>query len=333
MIYPSDLKGFKPVVYLRISSDEQGPQDKGKPLEKRQNMKNQLAKVKSFLKEHGLSMPKDENIHYELASGGDPTRPILKRAIQQNVDMKGKKMFVVAELSRFHRDIRHGMKDTIPLFENDVPLLATDDSLITGTKNRPEGDNDILMGLKISLATGERERLRKRVRGAIATKTAQGIFVSKGLELFPEADGDIYQFVIDNISKAAGKKDGGIGFEAFFRLLETVYGKKPPFSNQWARKSSTRILELKSEMSPEEFDDWNNFRKRILEMERSFGKDDWRTKAVRYRSNGYLTAPLDDNFSIQPSEEIIQNAIDNIEENLSFKDARKYRAKISKRRV
>ena len=98
MITPRDLKGFKPVVYLRISTDEQGPQDKGKTLEKRQGMVNQLAKVKRYLKENNLPMPKPENIHYELASGGDPTRPILKRAIEQVVGMKGKKMFVVSEL-------------------------------------------------------------------------------------------------------------------------------------------------------------------------------------------------------------------------------------------
>ena len=156
-------------------------------------MVNQLAKVKRYLKDNGLPMPKPENIHYELASGGDPTRPVLKRAIQQAVDMKGKRMFVVAELSRFARRIRYGMKDTIPLFENDIPLVATDDQMITGTKNNPQAQQDIMMGIAIALATGEREKLRQRVRSSIETKTAQGIFVSKGLEIFPEADGDIYQ--------------------------------------------------------------------------------------------------------------------------------------------
>ena len=329
MIYPKDLKGIKPVVYLRISNREQVPQDKGKIPEKQQGFKNQLAKVESYLKAHGLSMPKPENIHYEMASGGDPTRPILKRAIQQAVDMKGKRMFVVAELSRFHRDLRYGMKDTIPMYENDIRLIVTDDSLITGTKASPEGDNDILMGLKISLAQGERERLRKRVKGSIATKQAQGVFTSKGLEIYPEADGDIYQYVIDNVEKFAPEKKGGIGWAASYRLLETVYGKTPPFSNQWARKAAQRILDMKGGMTPEEFDTWNTFRKRILEMERSFGKDDWRMKAVRYRSNGYLTAPLDDNYSTKPTEEIIQDAIDNIGNNLSFKDARKYGNKVS----
>jgi DNA invertase Pin-like site-specific DNA recombinase len=333
MIYPSDLKGFKPVVYLRISSDEQGPQDKGKPLEKRQAMVNQLAKVKRYLKDNGLPMPKPENIHYELASGGDPTRPVLKRAIQQAVDMKGKRMFVVAELSRFARRIRYGMKDTIPLFENDIPLVATDDQMITGTKNNPQAQQDIMMGIAIALATGEREKLRQRVRSSIETKTAQGIFVSKGLEIFPEADGDIYQYVIDNVEKFAPKDKGGLGWTASYRLLETIYGSKPPFSNQWSRKASKRILDLKGEMTPEEFENWNNFRKRILEMERMFGKDDFRLKAVRYRSNGYLTDPLNPNFSTQPDEEMIQNAIDNPADNLSFKDARKYRKDISKKRV
>jgi len=333
MIYPSDLKGYKPVVYVRISSDEQLPQDKGKELDKMTGFKNQLNKAKSWLKANGLSMPKAEHIHYELASGGDPTRPILRRAINQAVGMKGKRMFVVAELSRFHRNLRYGMKETIPLYENDIPLVATDDGLITGSKNRPEGDNDILMGLKISLATGERERLRKRVKGAIEQKRESGIFVSKGLEIYPEADGDVYQYVIDNLDKFAPKDKGGIGWEASYRLLEAVYGSKPPFSSQWARKASKRISELKANMTPEQFEEWNNFRMRILEMERMFGKDDFRMKAVRYRSNGFLTDPLNESYSTKPTEEVIQNAIDNPSENLSFKDARKYRSMISKRRV
>ena len=329
--YPSDIKGFKPVVYLRISTDEQSPQDKKKPIEKRSAFKNQLAKIEKYLKANKLPMPKPENIHYELASGGDPTRPILKRAINQAVNAKGNSVFVVSELSRFHRDIRHGMAETIPLYENGIPLLVTDDNLITGTKQAPEGDSDILMGLKISLATGERERLRKRVKGAIAERQSQGIFASKGLELYPEADGDIYQYVIDNLDKAESAKQGGIGFEQFRKQLEVVYGSKTPFTNAFVRTSSKRIRELKGEMSEDEFEQWNNFRKRILEMERMFGKEDFRMKAVRYRSNGFITDPLNPSYSQIPTEEIIQNAIDNPAENLSFKDAKKYRSRVSKR--
>jgi len=50
MKYPKDLKGFKPVVYLRISTDEQSPQDEGKPLEKRENLKRQLKAVSAWLR-------------------------------------------------------------------------------------------------------------------------------------------------------------------------------------------------------------------------------------------------------------------------------------------
>lgn len=329
--YPSDIKGFKPIVYLRISTDEQSPQDKNKPIEKRTAFKNQLAKVQAYLKANKLPMPKPENIHYELASGGDPTRPILKRAINQAVNSKGKAVFVVSELSRFHRDIRHGMAETIPLYENNVPLLVTDDNLITGTKESPEGDSDILMGLKISLATGERERLRKRVKGAIAERQAQGVFASKGLELYPEAEGDVYQFIIDNLDKATTKKEGGVGNTQFLNLLSVVYGDKFPATVQFVRTSAKRISTLKGEMDEDTFNQWNNFRKRILEMERMFGKDDFRMKAVRYRSNGFITDPLNPAYSEMPTEEVIQNAIDNPAENLSFKDAKKYRSLVSKR--
>lgn len=331
MKYPRDLKGFKPTVYLRISTDEQASGDSKKPLPKQTAFKNQLSRIKDFLKANGLSIPKEDDVFYELASGGDPTRPVLKQAINRAIKRKGKGMFVVAEMSRFHRDLRYGMKDTIPLYENEIPMLITDDSLITGTKLSPEGDSDILMGLKVSLSTGERERQRKRVRAAIDTKTKQGIFVSKGLELHPDADGDIYQYIIDNLDKAAPTKQGGIGATQFLRQLEVVYGNKTPFSTNFVRVASDRIRKLKMDMEPEEFQEWNNFRKRILEMERMFGVNDWRMKAVRYRSNGYITDPLNRINYPKPSEEVIQNAIDNPQENLSFKDAKKYRSQVSKR--
>jgi len=331
VIYPSDLKGFQPIVYIRISTDEQSPQDAGKPLEKRQNMKRQLEVIKKWLKANGLNLPKDNHIHYELASGGDPTRPILARAIQQAVEQKGKTMFVVAELSRFHRDIRHGMSATIPLFENNIPLVATDDGLITGTKQNPEGDNDILMGLKISLATGERERLRKRVGKAIEANREAGIFNSKGLELYPQAKGDIWQFLIDNLADSAPKNEGGIGYTEFIKLMDVVAGGKSPVSTGWLQRAYTRIMEQKANMTPDEFNEWNEFRKRILDMERKIGQDDWRMKAVRYVSNGYITKPLDSAYP-KPTEEMIQNAFDNPAENLSFKDAKKYRSIVSKRK-
>ena len=331
MKYPKDLKGFKPIVYLRFSADEQSPADKGKPLEKNTVLKNQLERIQKWLKSNGLSQASPNNIHYELASGGDPTRPVLKRAINQAVEMKGKRMFVVSELSRFHRDIRHGMAETIPLYENDIPLVATDDNLITGTMNEPEGDNDILMGLKISLATGERERLRGRVKRAITERQEQGIFASKGLELFPEADGDIWGYMIDNESKIGSKKEGGIGNTEFLRLLDVVYGR--PFGKTVGFLNSVkmRLEKMRANMTPDEFNEWNEFRRRILEMERKLGANSWEMKAVRYRVNGYITDPTNENYSMKPSEEIIQNALDNPADNLSFKEAKKYRSQVSKR--
>jgi DNA invertase Pin-like site-specific DNA recombinase len=331
MIYPKELKGFTPHAYIRISTDEQSPADKEKPLDKRENMKKQLKVIKKWLSQNNLPPLKPENIHYELASGGDPTRPVLQRAITQAVNGKGKRMFMVAELSRFSRDLRHGMQATIPLYENGVPLVVTDDGLITGTKQRPEGDNDILMGLKISLATGERERLRKRVQKSIEASKEAGVFTSKGLELYPDSKNDLYQWFIDNLAKIAPKKKGGIGNTEVMKQLSVVYGNTVPFSIGTVQRAYERLMEMKGEMTPEEFDNWNTFRKRILAMEQMFGQNDWRMKAVRYRTNGYITKPLDPAYSVQPSEEVIQEAIDNPSENISFKQFKQYRKEVSKR--
>ena len=59
---PAELKKAEPIVYLRISSAEQGRADKGKPPEKQQIFKNQLETVKMYLKKYNLRSVKPENV-------------------------------------------------------------------------------------------------------------------------------------------------------------------------------------------------------------------------------------------------------------------------------
>ncbi len=41
------------------------------------------------------------------------------------------------------------------------------------------------------------------------------------------------------------------------------------------------------------------------------GEDDWGVRAVRYRSNGFISAPLDDRYSREPTDFDIQLWFDN----------------------
>ena len=128
-----DLKGAKKVVYLRISNREQAAGDAGKPKEKQQTFKEQLARVNQYLTDNNLGKADEKFVFREIGTGADPTRPIWKESIQTASALKGKVVYIVTELSRFARNLRYGASATIPLYENDVPMLSTDERLIIGT--------------------------------------------------------------------------------------------------------------------------------------------------------------------------------------------------------
>jgi DNA invertase Pin-like site-specific DNA recombinase len=326
-----DLKGAKTILYCRLSYDEVPKADKKKDPAKIPKLKLQIQRFKDFCKANGLNMPKPEHIFLEVASGGDSTRPVWLQAINTASQMKGKRFIGFTDLSRWSRDMRNGVAQTIPLYNNDVPMLSADDNLIIGTKKRPAPDGDTLLGIKITLAGGERENLRRRTQSAMTAMKKGGLYTSKGLELFPMADIDPYDFIEANLHRAASIKKGGIGISALGRLVMDNSGPNGPQSEQWARKAVIRISEQKQKMSPAEYEEWKAYRKRIRKLEKTLGANDWKVKALRYRTNGYLTAPLEEVYSTPPIEEAIQEYMANPRENLSAKEAKKYRSEVSKR--
>jgi len=329
-----DVKGLKdhtPIQYIRLSFNEIPDKDSKKDVSKIDKIKNQKKRLDNFLRDNKLKPVKPENVFMEVASGGDPTRPVWRQAINKVAAMKGKRFLVVTDLSRWSRDMRTGVAETIPLYVSDVPLVSADDMLVIGTKQRPNADGDTLLGIKITLAGGERENLRRRTGSGMQAKKESGVYGSGGLDLFPDAFIDVYDFIEENLYRAMPIKEGGIGFAALGRLVMDEAGPMGPTSQSWARKAINRISELKMKMSPEQYDTWVAYRKRVRELERVKGFGDWGVKALRYRTNGFISAPLDPLFSNPPVEEDIQEWMMNPKDNLSFKDSKIYKSVVSKR--
>jgi len=335
---PKDLKGTKKVVYLRISGREQALGDEHKPKHKQQTFKEQLARVNQYLTDHNLGKADEKFVFREIGTGADPTRPIWKESVKTAANLKGKVVYVVTELSRFARNLRYGASETIPLYENDVPMLATDERLIIGTEKRPEPDSDIMMGIKMSLSTGELETTKKKELSGRRARTESGVYHSAGLSLWPFADADMFAWLRDNIHLFKKKDEGGMGKAAFKRRLEAIGGEGGP-TGAWAIAASKTAAEIAEKLSPEEYQQWEAFRQRILELEQAEGYDgargkgklSWPVKAIRYRFNGYLTKPFDPNFS-EPTEAEWEEVYSNPRDNISAKDRKVWNIVIGKRK-
>ena len=332
-----ELKKAEPIAYIRLSLDELGiakkwTKEKRSEVYKIPKIKLQIQRVKDYLKLNGLKPLKDENIYAEVASGGDYTRPVWLRLIENVIPSLKKPSFVIfTDMARWSRDMRYGMSYSIPLYINDIPMVAADDNLVIGTSKRPDADGDLLFGIRTVLSNQARETIRKNTRSAMTSMALAGTYTSGGLDLFPLSKQDPYDWVLDNMADGATKKEGGLGWTVFGnRLKDNVDGVQ---TTNLAKNIHNRLSELKSEMTPVEFSRWNAFRKRIRTMEIKLGENDWGVRAVRYRSNGFISAPLDERYAREPTDIDIQEWFDNPQENLSFKDLRVWTSEVKKKKI
>lgn len=332
-----DLKKAEPYAYIRLSFDELGEAKKWSK-EKRANiwkipkMKTQLNRVKDFLKASGLKPLKPENIFGEVASGGEPTREVWNRLTHNVLPNLKKPSFVIfTDMSRWSRNMRYGMAESIPLYINDIPMVSADDNLVIGTRLRPDADGDLLFGVKTVVSNAELENIRRRTRSGMSSISKTGVYTSGGLDLYPFSKTDPYDWIMDNMADGATVGKGGLGWTRYGnKLMDNTTGVQSAAS---ARGMHNRISELKREMTDADFESWNNFRKRIRAMEQKLGTEDWGVQAVRYRSNGFISAPLDERYSREPTEEDIQEWFDNPQDNLSFKDTKQWTSEVKKKKL
>ena len=345
MVDMKNILKAEPVVYLRISNQEQAMGDADKPLDKQGTFKTQLKRVENGLKEMGFtSKVKPLNVFREVASGGDSSRPTWKNAVQHAVQLsrqiKKPVIFVVTELSRFSRDFRYGVAEMIPLYENDIPIVATDDRLIVGTNTLPTPDADILLGIKMTLAGGERETTKKKEKSSRKARKEAGIYYSVGMSLWPFANEDPYYWLEKNISKAAAIKNGGLGGTKFKAYQEGALGKPPHApSGTWHVRAWPNWMKIRANLDEKQFKEWDAFRRRFRDFEKKMaydgaqavGKVSWPVKAARYQFNGYLPKPYDPAFSEKPSNARFNDVIENPAEFLSAGDKKLYRKVVGKR--
>lgn len=326
-----DVKKKVPILYARLSQAE-AKSEGGRKLN------DQIKSMKKWLKENGFR--KEPMIFKEVASGTDPTRPQWKAAINA-AKAKKNAVFVVRDFTRWSRDMRTGMSASIPLYENDIPIIATVEGIsnMAGTRAHPNPNGDLLWGLKTSIGTSDVERTKSIERETRSRLQEEGISTVPGFSLYPFAAKNPWAVLIENYPRL----NSDLKPARFGELiaLETKVGKKL-FSpgDKWYRTAVENWLEIKKQLPDEkEYAEWWDFFNRVRDYERSEGYDgagrgyvtkrgrktmildkgglSWKVKALRRMTNAYMRFPSQ---YPKPTEEQWVEWIANYPNYLSVKD-------------
>lgn len=338
------MKKATPFVYLRLSSELQAKGDAGKPIEKQSWAIDQLASIEEYLKKNGLKMPKKIHVFRDLGTGADFDRPGLSQLLEAIHSHKGRSYIAISEPSRWGRNTVLGNELYAPLYRRDIPLLSTSDGLVSGTATEPRPNAQFLFTIKQGMGDTERGRLVERVKRKVATRKASGILSAAIGSLFPFARQDPLDVLRDNILLPQVPVKQGGGLNALMRLVESTSAPNgAPFA--WGNNARKRENERVAKLTPEQYQQWYQYRKKIRAI---FAKRDYdparnvpirslkRTgtdfgaKALQRMAGGYLSQPFDPAYSMLNDEEI-REILTNPKEYLSDADKKQYRKEVSKR--
>jgi len=321
-----DLKKRTPIIYARLSQAEaksEGPK----------KLRLQVKKIEDFLKKNGIK--KKTLIFKEVASGTDPTRTEWKAAIAASLGKKNT-FIAVYDFSRFSRDMRSGMAASIPMYNANVPILSTLDGvgMLTGTKENPHPDGDLMWGIKTVLVTREVETTKEKERTTGRTLREAGVATVKGLALYPHAAANPWEILIEQYPRFKAKDINATDYGRLIADLTAVKGRKVSPGWQWQRNNVKTWLDIKESVSPDAYAEWWAFLNRVRDYERSQGYDgagsgvekgkvSWQVKALRRMSNAYLNEPA--KYPIPTEDEWVEWT-SNFEPYLSVKDSKTYSA-------
>jgi DNA invertase Pin-like site-specific DNA recombinase len=342
---PAWMKKATPFVYLRLSSEYQAKGDAGKPLDKQSWSIDQLEAVKSFLKANGMKMPKEANIFRDLASGGTMDRAGLQSLIEAVMSAKGRAYVAVVEPSRFGRNSTLAFEQLAPLYRKDIPLLSTDDALVSGTLKEPRTNAHLLFTIRMGVSEVERGTLSTRVNRRIGQRKKQGILSAAIGSLFPFARKDPLDVLLENESLIDVPTNEGGGQNALGRLVVSGSAPNGAPAMSWTAAERKRLEPIRAKLTPEEFNAWKDYRRKIraIYASRDFDpargakveslnrKDiDWGVKALNRMAGGFIAQPYNDIY-FPLEDETIEDILATPLEFLSDGDKKLYRRIVSKR--
>jgi len=342
---PPWMKKATPFVYLRLSSEYQAKGDQGKPLDKQSWAIDQLESIKSFLKANGMKQPKEAHIYRDLASGGSMDREGLQELMEAVLSHRGRSYVAVVEPSRFGRNSTLAFESLAPLYRKDIPLLSTDDALVSGTIKEPRTNAHLLFTIRMGVSEVERGTLSTRVNRRKEQRKQQGILSAAIGSLFPFARKDPLDVLLENEQLIQVLPRDGGGQNNLGRLVQSASAPNGAPNIAWTANERKRLEPIRAKLTPEEFNAWKDYRKKIraIYASRDFDparnpnpasinrKDiDFGAKALNRMVGGFIAQPYDPAYFPLDDEEI-SDILANPKDFLSDGDKKLYRRVISKR--
>ena len=291
------LKGAKVLTYQRVSTTKQEG-----------NLSTQERIVKDALKNAGFTGKPE--VFSEQSSGTKLDREELLKMIARALELKsqGKKVVIaLRDIQRFSRDpydLGILYKNTPSLEEslwfNDIPLVSLTENLVTGTKNIPNPNGDLIGPILMTIG-GQEVKLRKNQTKKGVDKSAEaGIIAGVGINLYPKEVLNPYRELLRMLR--AG-------------LTQSEASRRLGRSKSWS-KDNRRRLEAIALIGPTSLEDWLNVTDIIRRYEQEFGtrvgpSATKRMKAVGRKTSGYLKFP--EKYPV-PTEEDIQFYFDNFKD-------------------
>ena len=270
MSFKQELKGRQPVLYARVSTEEQ-----------KKTLSNQVDILEKWLKDAGIT--RKPKVFKEQVSGTVALPPMLGTAIAYCAERPGKTFLLVRDYQRISRNWRYGGQNMIPLFESDTPVVSALKNQVSSTAKTIR-DEDWLIGLFMAVGAQEVDQLKKRTAAGTAAAQRAGIFSGSPPNLFPEEALNPYRELVRLLAAGVGQS------EASRRLSK---------STSWFRKRRDFLAKVRERGGDELVEQWLDTTDRIRAIQQGLGKsaeDKKRQRAVLRMTSGFLQEPF--NFPV-----------------------------------
>jgi DNA invertase Pin-like site-specific DNA recombinase len=325
------MKKAKPFGYFRISTEEQSVQDeKTKEAVKKTTIKRQIKEVQDELKRQGLPAIKKENIFAEVASGTKTDRSQWLALRSEAMAHDGPAFIVVKSPSRWARNVEDAVEAWAPLKRRGVPVFAISDNIQTGTAKdrRPQESLWFLMNQGFA-AQFSLEQAEKADKG-VARQESEGALGGTGSSIYPFARQDPMKVLLENEFLLSEPK-GATKLNSTIETLTMPNGMK----SQSVSSLRTKLKTLREKLTPEQFEEWLEFREylrlKLLDLDSDpwVGKLDissgskvnfYPARALMRMSGLYLGRPWE--FP-KPEVRFLDNVLKNFTDFLSDKDKKR----------
>jgi DNA invertase Pin-like site-specific DNA recombinase len=335
-------KSTIPLVYTRISDDQQSKEDKKQPdAKKKPALKQQKQRVDQGLKAAKLPPVKAENWFAEVRSGTDRDRAEWNKmmARAQALTTEGKRVFIaVQDPSRFARNTRHSMAMIDRLHDMGVPVFAVREGIQTGSVGDLHPTEELIFLQLQGGASFVSQEQKKKADQSVEIAKEAGIMSGKGQPLFPFARVDPLDAFYELLPIASVPVKEGGGKAEFKRAVAAMTAPDGVSTNGMVRLIAQEN-ERREKLTDSQYNEWRAYRDKIRNLLIELNHDpfanntdprpiNFKARALMRMVGRYLKEPW--KYSPRPQEEIDEILL-NFKDYLGTKDILRYKQIVGRR--